>query len=305
MEPLVLERSAAPITPGVQAVEPRKRKRGSRHQRRIMTIWVLTAAMFALIGASLLAPVLPVRDPTAISLRDRLAPPAWYAAGSLAEPLGTDHLGRSVLSRLLYAGRISIVVALLAVTGSMIVGVGIGLVAGYYQGPIGLVLMRIADIMQSLPFLALAITIVAVLGPSIPVLIVILVVGRWVPFARVVYGQVLSLKGQDFVDSARALGAGDMRIAARHILPNLGASVIVIWTVSVGQIIVAESSLSFLGLGVPPPIPSWGGMLADGRSSLASAWWLSTFPGIAIMIIVLLANSLGDALRDVLDKRSV
>lgn len=301
----MLERSATPMTPAVKAAEPRGRKRLSKRQRRLMTVWVLTATMFALIGASLLAPVLPIRDPTAISLRDRLAPPAWYAEGTLAEPLGTDHLGRSVLSRLLYAGRISIVVALLAVTGSMMLGVGIGLIAGYYQGPLGLVLMRVADIMQSLPFLALAITIVAVLGPSIPVLIIILVVGRWVPFARVVYGQVLSLKSQDFVDSARALGAGDARIAARHILPNLGASVIVLWTVSVGQIIVAESSLSFLGLGVPPPIPSWGGMLADGRSSLASAWWLATFPGLAIMLVVLLANGLGDALRDVLDRRSV
>lgn len=276
-----------------------------RSRRSLSILAVLCASMLILLFLfSFLAPLLPLSSPYDMNLAQRLRPPAWMDGGSSAFPLGTDHLGRSVLSRLLYSTRVSLTLSLVAVSASAVIGTVIGLLAGYFRGALGSFFMRVADVLQSMPFLVIAIALVAILGASLVNLIIILTVDRWVPFARMVYGQVLAVKAQDFVEGARSLGARHMRIIFRHVLPSVVRPVIVVWTVSIGQAIIAESSLSFLGLGVPPPSPSLGGMLADGRSVLGTAWWIATFPGLTIMLIVLLVNGLGEILRRRLDPRS-
>lgn len=285
---------------GVDAAMRRRRGR-----RSMAFLAVLSAGMLlALFIVSFLAPLLPLPSPQDMNLAQRLRPPMWVDGGSSALPLGTDHLGRSVLSRLLHSTRVSLTLSLVAVSASAVIGTVIGLLAGYFRGAVGAFFMRVADVLQSMPFLVIAIALVAILGASLVNLIIILMVDRWVPFARMVYGQVLAVKALDFVEGARSLGARHSRIIFRHVLPSVVRPVIVVWTVSIGQAIIAESSLSFLGLGVPPPSPSLGGMLADGRSVLGTAWWMATFPGLTIMLIVLLVNGLGEVLRRRLDPRS-
>ncbi|WP_456446940.1 ABC transporter permease [Oceanithermus sp.] len=258
----------------------------------IIGLFLLTAA---------LAPLMSPQDPTLQDLAQRLKPP-----GTEGHLLGTDRLGRDVLARILYGARLSLLISISSVLIGMAIGVPLGLVSGYVGGRLDDLLMRLGDIQLSLPFILLVIAIIAALGPSLTNTILTLGVTSWVVYARVVRGSVLSLKEQDFVQAARALGAPTTRILARHLLPNAAGPLIVVATLELARIIVSEAALSFLGLsGVPPEVPSWGQMLADGREVLYfGGWWVATFPGVAISLVVLGINLLGDALGEVLDPRS-
>ena len=255
------------------------------------------------IAVALAAPLLAPHDPLDQDVARRLLPPAWLAGGSPDYFLGTDQLGRDILSRIIYGSRISLLIGLLSVGLSLPIGVCLGLLAGYFTGRFDDITMRIADVQLAFPFILLAITIAGVLGPSPRNVILILAVGGWVVYARLARGQALSLREKEFIEAARSLGSGSLRVLFRHMLPNVVSPIIVVGTFSVAQMILLESSLSFLGLGVQPPTPSWGGMLNDGKAYITVAWWLTTFPGAAIMLTVLGINFMGDWLRDLLDPR--
>jgi peptide/nickel transport system permease protein len=255
------------------------------------------------IVAALAAPLLVTTDPIDQDLTVVLRPPFWMEDGSVRHPLGTDHLGRDVYSRLVYGARISLTISVLAALLGAAAGVAAGLVAGYLGGWLDAVIMRIVDLNLAFPLILLALAVVALLGASLRNLIIVMAITTWMIYARVVRGLTLALREQEFVQAIRALGAHDRRIIARHVLPNVLPPVMVIWTLEVARVILMESALSFLGLGVPPPTPTWGRMLAEGRDYLTVAGWISIFPGIAIMVTVLGINFLGDGLRDLLDPR--
>ena len=219
----------------------------------------------------------------------------------LAHPLGTDPLGRDVLARVIVGGKISLTVGILSVMGAVTVGTLVGLVAGYYRGIAEILLMRFADIQLALPFILVAIMFLAILGTGVDKVIFFMILAQWVQYARLVRASVLALRDREFILSARAIGVGNGRIIFTHILPNVLGPIVILMTLNVANNILLESSLTFLGLGVDPLIPSWGGMLADGRTYLQTAWWVSVFPGLAIMFTVLGLNLLGDWLRDLLD----
>jgi peptide/nickel transport system permease protein len=261
------------------------------------------AGLFALgvLAASVLAPLVAPHPPAEQDILNRLTPPAFLAGGSAEHWLGTDHLGRDVLSRLIYGARIALVVGVTTVAVSAAIGLTLGLVAGYFRGTWEALFMRLLDVQLSLPFMLVALAIIGILGPSLRNIVLVLALTGWVVYARVVRAEILSLRTRDFVTACRALGGSDPRIIGRHLLPNVLSSVIVISTLEVARMMLLESALSFLGLGVRPPTPSWGAMLADGRIYLASAWWLATFPGVAISATVLALNALGDWLRDLAD----
>ena len=255
--------------------------------------------------AAVLAPWVAPYSPTAGQLSARLRPPAWQESGELARLLGTDLLGRDVLSRLIWGARISLLIALSATVLGAIVGSLLGLVTGYYRGRVDRVVTKLIDVQLAFPFVLLAIAVIAVAGPSIPVLVIVLAIGSWVGHARIVRGLVLSLRERDYVQAAKALGAGTPRVIFRHLLPEVLSVILVLATFDVGRIIILESSLSFLGLGVQPPTPSWGSDLRDAAAYIRQAWWIATFPGLAIMVVVLGVNLVGDVLRDILDPRTV
>ncbi len=261
---------------------------------------VLLAVICALVGELLLA-----QDPLRSQLALRLRPPSWLPGADPRFPLGTDQLGRDVLGRVVLGARVSLAVGGVTTLLAMVIGVTLGLIAGYYSGRVDAAISGLIDVQLSFPLLALAISIVAVLGPGLANLILVMGVTGWVLFARIVRAEVLSLRQREYVQAARALGAGDARILLRAVLPNVMASVTVIAAFTFAQMIIVESSLSFLGLGVQPPTPSWGGMLNDARGYLQVAWWPATFPGLALTLTVLGVNLLGDWLRDLLDPRLI
>ncbi len=252
---------------------------------------------------ALLAPLIAPHDPGEQNLAARLQPPAWLAGGSLQHPLGTDHLGRDILSRLIYGSRISLLVALIAVAVSGTIGTLLGVAAGYWQGRIDSFIMLLADVQLAFPFILFALAVMAVLGPGLRNVIVVLGITGWVAYGRLLRAEVMSLRAREYVEAVRALGQTDGKIILRHILPNVMPSLIVMASLRVANMIIAESSLTFMGLGVEPHIPTWGSMLADGRAYITSAWWLATFPGLAIMLTVLGVNLVGDWLRTTLDPR--
>ncbi len=255
------------------------------------------------LGAAILAPQISPFDPLEQDIGQRLREPGWQDAQGRAHPLGTDHLGRDILSRIIHGSRIALMVGVAAVLISGVLGMAIGLLAGYFGGRVDDFLMRLADIQLAFPFILLAIAVIGVLGPSLRNIIIVIGVSSWVVYARVVRGEVLSIREREFVQAAIALGSGDGRILACHVLPNAFTPWLVVATLDMARVIVIESALSFLGLGVQPPTPTWGGMLADGRVYLSTAWWLATFPGLAILVTVLGINLFGDGLRDTLDPR--
>lgn len=256
---------------------------------------------------ALLAPWLAPHDPTAISIPNRLLPPIWHEKGTSEFILGTDQLGRDQLSRLIFGARVSVIVGVAGVIVSLIIGVLLGLLSGYMGNAMDAFISRIVDTFMAVPFILLAMAVVSALGPSqgggIMTLIIVLGVTGWVNFARVVRGEVLSIKEREYISAARSIGQRGFAIALKHVLPNVTGSIIVLGTLQIATVIIAESSLSFIGLGVQPPTITWGSMLADSRDHLATSWWLATFPGIAISITVLGTILLGDWLRDVLDPR--
>ena len=290
-----------------QAAPAERRKFGPRWLRSLLRARLAAAGIVILglvVAAALAAPLLAPHDPRRGELMDSKLPPMWSEGGMRSYPLGTDTLGRDILSRVIYGARISLAVGFTAVAIAGVLGVTVGLVSGYYRGRVDDVIMRLAEIQLAVPFILFAIAVLAVLGPGLKNLILVLGVTGWVTYARVVRGQVLSFREKEFVEAARALGAGDLRIMVRHILPNTFASLIVIASFAVAATILTEAALSFLGLGVPPSVPTWGGMVADGREQiLTNRWWMYIFPGAAIMLIVLAINCVGDWLRDYLDPR--
>lgn len=255
----------------------------------------------ALVVTATFAPIIAPFNPTDAILRSRLKPPVWYPNNAPGRILGTDQLGRDLLSRIIYGARISLVVAATTVVVSGITGVFLGLMAGYHGGMIDHVIMRIVDIQLAFPFILLAILVLAVLRPSAVNVVVVLVLSNWVIYCRLIRAQMLSLREREFVVAAHAVGCGDARILFRHILPNLVAPMTVVAAFQVAQVIVTESVLSFLGLGIQPPTPSWGLIIGEGREYLDVAWWISTFPGLILMMTVIAVGFLGDWLRDVLD----
>jgi peptide/nickel transport system permease protein len=259
---------------------------------------VLGVAAALLFGSMILWPErLAPADPGDQTIAARLRPPGATVAG-MRYALGSDHLGRDVLSRIVFGGRISLVMGLTAVLVSAGVGATAGVLAGYLGGWAERAIMRMVDVQMAFPFILLAIVVVGVLGPSPAKVVLVIGIGGWVHFARVVRSEVLTLRERAFIEGARATGAGDGRIMARHVLPNVLPTIIVLATTALAYAIVAESSLSFLGVGIPASIPSWGGMLADGRQYVDTAWWLATFPGLCILGTALLVNVLGDLIRD-------
>jgi peptide/nickel transport system permease protein len=259
--------------------------------------------VLVVVAAALVAPWISPFDPVEQDLENRLKAPGWRDAAGGLHVMGTDHLGRDLLARVIYGARPALLVGFAAVVISGLLGMATGLLSGYWGGRTDDVLMRLADIQLAFPFILLAIAVIGVLGPSLPTIIAVIGVSSWVIYARVVRGAVLSLREREFVQAAHALGGRDGRILARHILPNVFTPWLVVATLDMARVIVIESALSFLGLGVQPPTPTWGGMLADGRVYISTAWWLATFPGLAILVAVLGINLFGDGLRDTLDPR--
>lgn len=283
------------------------RERPGRLQLYSSSLW---QNKLALIGAVIIvvivigaitAPWIAPHDPQSQSLAARFTPPVWQEGGTWTHPLGTDALGRDLLSRLIYGARISLIVGIMAVLIQGIIGVILGVLSGFYGGAVDSVLMRITDVQYAVPFLVLAVAIMAVIGASLRNIIIVLGVTGWVYYARIARAEALALRNREFVEAAHALGASNIRIMIRHILPNLTASIIVIATLRFSSMIIQEASLSFLGLGVPPNIPSWGVMVAEGRGYVDSAWWVAGLSGGAIFLLVMSVNIVGDWLRDELD----
>ena len=268
--------------------------------RRNPLVLVGGAILLVVILASVCAPLLTASDPVRPSFGQRLRAP-WGLGGTSARPLGADNLGRDIYARLLYGGRISLVLATSAVILATGVGVLVGLLAGYLGGTLDDIVMRLADVQLTFPVIMLAIAIVAVVGTSALALVGVLALSGWVLHARTVRANVLTIRHLEYVDAAWALGASHRRVVFRHVLPNTLAPILVIVSSQFATMVLLESGLSFLGMGVQPPQPSWGAMLAEGRDYLSNAWWLATMPGAAISLVVLGANLLGDGLRDLLD----
>ena len=260
---------------------------------------LLTTIFFALFAPWVAGGI----DPNNLVMAERLQPPAWTPEGSMDHFLGTDHLGRDVWSRIVYGSRVSLIVGLASVTLAAVLGIGLGLLAGFVGRIVDNVITAVVDIQLAIPRLLLAMVVAALLQPSLLNVVLVLAISSWVQYARVVRGEVLSIRERDFIDAARTIGSGNGRIMLRHVLPNTMSSMTVIATLQFASVVLLEASLSFLGLGVPTTIPSWGAMLADGRPYLQVASWLAVLPGLAIMLTVLGINVLGDWLRDYMDPR--
>jgi len=259
--------------------------------------------IFLLVLPGIFAPQLAPHNPIKGSLGARLKPPAWVAGGSITYPLGTDKVGRDILSRIIYGARVSLSVSLVAIVVSGAIGVTLGLIAGYFGGKIDALIMRLVDISLGLPVILIALVFVAVVGPSFGTVIIVTSFLLWARYARQVRGETLSIRERDFISRARVAGASHLRIMFRYILPNVINTLTVLATLQIGAIILLESTLSFLGAGIPRPTPTWGSMIADGRDLIVVAWWIAMFPGLAIMLTVLSLNLLGDWLRDHLDPK--
>ncbi|HIC34302.1 MAG TPA: ABC transporter permease [Gammaproteobacteria bacterium] len=261
------------------------------------------AIMFVIVFGAVFAPLLAPYEPQKGDLRARNIPPVWLDGGDSAHWLGTDNLGRDMYSRMLYGARISLFVAAVAVIFGLLAGTTTGIVAGYYGGMVDEILMRLVDLWSSLPFLLIALIVAVSVGPSLGMVIALLAVSSWSAGSRNIRAEVLSLRGREYVQMSQVMNASDFRIIVRHLLPNVMHVVIVITTLRTGSMIIAEAGLSFLGVGVPASVPTWGLMIAQGQKFLTSTWWMSIMPGVAIFLIVLSFNFLGDWLRDRFDPR--
>jgi peptide/nickel transport system permease protein len=253
--------------------------------------------------SAIFAPVLAPYSPTKVSLTERLLPPFFVDGGSTAHILGTDKLGRDVLSRVIFGTRISLSISLIVVFITSSFGTILGIISGYLGGRIDATLMRATDVSMAFPAIILALLLAVIIGPSFLTVVLAMSILGWAPYARLIRGEALRLRGADFVDQARIIGSSSLRIMVRHIFPNIINPLIIMITLSVGIIILLEAGLSFIGVGIPPPTPSWGVMVSDGRNLVSFAWWISFFPGMAIGMVVLSGNFLGDWLRDRLDPR--
>ena len=285
-----------------------KEKKGIWHWMRLLfgspvgTVGFITLLLVIL--ASLFAGRLSPYDSAKQNLLDKLMPPAWCEDGTADHLLGTDSLGRDVLTRCLYGARISLVVGVCSVAVAGVIGTALGLLSGYYGGWVDSLIMRIADAFHAIPRILLAMVVLFVMGPSVFTLIMVIGVTNWVTYARMIRSEVLTIKEKEYIKASRTIGATDREIILRHVLPNVAAQFIVVSTISVASSIIIEATMSFLGLGIQPPTVSWGVMLADGRNYLATNWWVCTFPGVAITLTVMGIMFLGNWLRDVLDPKN-
>ena len=272
-----------------------------RHSTRTAKFGLVVVAVWIVVAV--LAPILAPYGMNDIDVAQRLAPPCWMEGGSMDHIFGTDQLGRDVLTRLIYGSRISLIVGIVAGIVGLVIGVILGLLAGYFGGWIDVVISRMIDVMLAFPFIFLALLLVAALGASLTNVILVLGITGWVPYARTGRAQVLSVKEKEFVKAAHALGCSDGRIIFKQILPSVIDSAIILGTMDIGTIILSEASLTFLGLGIPPNIATWGNMIANGNDYIFSAGWLTMIPGIALLIGCISINFVGDWLRDVRDPR--
>jgi peptide/nickel transport system permease protein len=292
---VALERANAPIT-GPTA--------GRRSLRRLWRLkWGLAAALVLLliVLVTLAAPWLAPYSPVEVDIQHRLGPPAWMEGGKTDHWLGTDQIGRDLLSRMIYGGRVSLLIGVTAVAISSTIGVLLGLAAGYFGAKIDWIIMTLINVMLTFPFVLLALAVIAVLGASLINMIFVLGVAGWPIYARVIRAETMALREREFVVAGRALGMSHARIIFGQILPNLVSAITVVATLQIAQVIILESFLSFLGLGVQPPTPAWGNMLGEGRVYMLNSWWIAAFPGAAIFVTTLVINLMGNALRDWLD----
>jgi len=282
------------ITTPTLLTTPRRRRLG-------LVPWLPAALLVSLCAIAVLAPFIAPYPPLQGSLGDKLLPPAWLAGGNWSHPLGTDLLGRDILSRIFYGARTSLGVAAIAVLVSGTIGTTVGLISGYFGGALDAFLMRLTDVALSLPLILVAIVLVAALGTSFGNVVLVIVLLLWPRYARQIRGETLALRERDFVALARIANCSRFRIIRRHILPNVIPTLLVLVTLQSGYVVLLESTLSFLGAGIPPSTPAWGLMIAEGRTVIESAWWVVVWPGVAIVALVLSGNLLGDWLRDRLD----
>jgi len=291
--------SGRPPSPPALAPAPAQPWRGSL--RRLP--WFAGAVLATLVFCAVFAPWLASKDPTAGDITTKLIPPIWMERGTMEHPLGTDRFGRDILSRIIHGSRISLLVSIIAIGVAGTLGTALGLIAGYRGGLTDTLLMRMTDIGLSLPTILIAVVMVAVSEPSFRNVVLVIALLLWPRFARQIRGETLAVKEQDFVALAVVAGRSGTWIIARHIFPNVVPTLLVISTLQVGYVILLEGTLGFLGVGVPPPNPAWGLMIADGRGFLATAWWIALFPGLAMLLTVLAVNLMGDWLRDHLDPK--
>lgn len=303
--------SRQPAVAGVTAVEtvmPQRTRprpfavvlRSLRRDRAAVLGLILVGIWLAM---ATVGPFVVRSDPNDQVLRDALLPPVWEAEGVAAHPFGTDHLGRDIFVRIVHGARTSLIIGLSAVGLAIVVGSLAGVIAAQWGGTVDEIIMRLADIQLAIPFILLAIAVLALLGGSLLNMVMVLILAGWVVYARVVRSEVLHLREMEFALAARTIGASQMRIAILHLLPNVTGLVIVIGTLELANVIILEAALSFLGVGVRPPQVSWGAMLADGRDYLTEAWWIATMPGATISLTILGVNLVGDWVRDILDPR--
>ena len=285
----------------ILVAEPRRAARVVDALKRAPMIPLAVLLFFVVLA--IFADVISPYSPVDVSLRDRLTPPFWQAEGNMSYPLGTDPLGRDLATRVAYGAQTTLMVAAATVLLSAAIGVVLGLIAGYNRGIVDTVIMRAADITIAFPIILFAIMLVVILGPGIINLVISVGVVLWARFARVIRGEVLILMERDFVARARVSGCSSFRIIVVHLFPNIINTMVVLLTLQIGFVIIIESSLSFLGAGVPPPTPAWGSMIAEGREYTTNAWWVSVVPGVALALIVISFNLLGDWLREALDPR--
>ena len=286
---------------GVAGAPSTTTRRSLRRLWRLKWGLVAAALMLFIVGASAAAPWIAPFSPVEVDIRHRLAPPAWMDRGTPDHVLGTDQIGRDLLSRMIYGGRVSLVIGVAAVLVSSTIGVLLGLGAGYFGPRVDWTIMTLVNVMLTFPFVLLALAVIAVLGPSLVNMVIVLGVADWPLYARVIRAETMALRERDFMTAARALGMSHLRMVFRQLLPNLVSVIVVIATLQVARVIILESFLSFLGLGVQPPTPAWGNMLGDGRVYMLNSWWIAAFPGLAIFITTLTINLMGNALRDWLD----
>jgi len=292
---------ATRLLPAAEEVRTARRRRFRPRGLWVLVPCGLIALVFAAVG--IVAPIVAPHDPNKVSVIDRLDPPAWEKNGTQKHLLGTDDLGRDEFSRLIYGARISLVVVAVTIPLSALFGTLVGVLAGWFRGNLERVLMRSVDVQLALPALLFAVLLAAMFGPSLRNVIILIIVWSWSGYARVVRSEVLGLREREYLHAARAIGAGNVRIIARHLLPNVVNTVVVLATLEVAAVILIEAALSFLGVGVSITTPSWGAMISEGRNFITIDAWLIAIPGVAILLISLSGNLLGDWLRDALDPR--
>jgi peptide/nickel transport system permease protein len=285
------------------AVGKTKRIKKRRSDLLKWNFFIPVIVLALLILTAIFAPLIAPYSATSGNLQDRLLPPAFVSGGNPHYFLGTDVLGRDILSRIIYGSRISLSVSLIVIAITAAIGTAMGIIAGYLGGRTDAVLMRITDIAMAFPGILIAMLLATALGPSFKTVVIAMSILGWAGYARLIRGETLRLREADFVAQARVIGTSPIRIMLRHIFPNVVNPLIVIITLAVGMMILLEAGLSYLGVGIPPPNPSWGSMVSDGRNLIDKAWWISFFPGLAIGLVVLSGNFLGDWLRDKMDPR--